>query len=269
VTETLEPGWSAGVIFSGDDEELAMLERCLDGLLAQPEVVADGGEILVCGPPRNLDFLTRFPKVRYVEYEAETRPRFMIAAKKNFLVRALRNPRAAVMHVRIVLEPGCLAAMPHEFDVITPAVAYEHDGRRVRYLDYRILDFADPRRVPSTGLTLMIENPQRYLAKLHRGQPYIDGGLFIARRAVFETTALNEALAWGEAEDIEWCNRLYHAGYLIDMEPAANATSQTFKMHKSSLEQSPLIRQRHILARMRFLTRGWIRHRVGLITGER
>ncbi|MEI9851637.1 MAG: hypothetical protein WDN24_13225 [Sphingomonas sp.] len=45
------PGWSAGIIFSGDEKEMPFVSRAIDGLREQPELsAARGGQIMVCGP---------------------------------------------------------------------------------------------------------------------------------------------------------------------------------------------------------------------------
>lgn len=226
-------GWSAGLIFSGNDGELPAVERCLAGLHAQPELTGARGEIVVCGPKRDLSFLNAWPNVRYVEYETPPGPRFMISAKKNFLATQLRHPRALILHARITLDSGCLSALPAEFDVITPAVFVMNKGKRCPYLDYVITDTTDPIRMP-IRFNVPLDYPRaRYHEFIDRGIPYIDGGLLIARREILLQTPLDECLGWQEGEDADWCMRVRQSGNLVDLAPQASALTDGNKMGRS------------------------------------
>jgi hypothetical protein len=228
-----EPGWSAGLIFSGNDGELPALARCLDGLFAQPELAGEAGEVLVCGPKRDLGFLAPWPKARYVEYETPPGPRFMISAKKNFLATQFRYSRILVLHARIRLDAGCLGALPREFDVVTPAVHAEVKGKRCAYLDYVISDATDPNRM-ARRFNVPIDYPRRrYHHYLAQGEPYIDGGLFIARRDILLNVPLDANLGWAEGEDSDWCRRVRAAGFLVDLAHEAGATTDNNKMGRS------------------------------------
>ncbi|MCI3132737.1 hypothetical protein [Phenylobacterium aquaticum] len=225
------PGWAAGVIFSGADAEIPVLEKCLLGLLAQPELIGEGGDIAVCGPTRDLGFLAAFPAVRYLPYDPPASSRFLVGAKKNFLVASLSAPRVAVMHARIVLQPGALAATPREFDIGSPNVLIEEGGRLAPYLSLCFTDATTPGRMPRRLSTTLRNVWKADPLEIHQlGAPYVDGGVFMAMRSVYDACSLDPNIAWGEAEDVEWCYRAAVNGYLVDLFPTAIAVSQTNKL---------------------------------------
>lgn len=227
----LTAGWSAGVVFSGRDSEIAQLRACLKGLRAQPELsAARGGEIVVCGPRRDLAFLREFPEVRYVEFEMPP-GRVMITRKKNALMRALHGPRLAVLHTRIVLEPGALAAVPREFDLCSPNTAVIEAGRRVPYLSLCASPSVPPGRTPyDASHTMRGAKGGDPLELYDRGTLFIDGGAFFVTRRLHESCALDDSVAWLEGEDIEWCVRAQSQGFLVELARGAGALSQTNKL---------------------------------------
>jgi len=227
----LKAGWSAGVVFSGRDGEVAQLRACLKGLRAQPELAAArGGEIVVCGPIRDLAFLREFPEVRYLEFEMPP-GRVMIARKKNFLMRALAGPRLAVLHTRVVLEPGALAAVPREFELCSPNTAVIDGGRRVPYLSLCASPSVQAGRTPyDASHTMRGAKGGDPLELYDRGTLFIDGGAFFVTRRVHESCALDDSVAWLEGEDIEWCVRAQSQGHLVELARGAGALSQTNKL---------------------------------------
>lgn len=262
------PGWSAGLIFSGNDGELPALARCLEGLHDQPELTGEHGEILVCGPKRDLAFLAPWPNVRYVEFETPPGPRFLISAKKNFLATQFRFDKVLVLHARIRLDAGCLAALPREFDVVTPAVFTQVKGRPCAYLDYVISDATDPNRM-ATRFNVPIDYPRaRYHAFLDQGEPYIDGGLFIARRDILLSVPLDGNLGWSEGEDSDWCRRVRAAGFLVDLAHEATATTDNNKMGRSVAPSTWDLIRRPVRRPLRALS-AWGRYMGKRLRGER
>jgi hypothetical protein len=156
--------------------------------------------------------------------------RFLIGQKKMHVLHALRHERVLVCHTRILLETGCLEAIPDEFDLITPRVWIQGMRRNLPYLD---LGFFDNR---SSGLYTTKSQPPVYydrdawLSMLGRWYPYIDGGLFCVRRSLALEIPMSGSIAWGEGEDAEWGLRLLANGKLLEIALEAGALSQTCKM---------------------------------------
>lgn len=243
-TAPLSQGFGAGVIFSGNSSELPALAKTLDGLRAQPELAAaNGGSIVVCGPESARADIAGQKGVDYLSFENEPGHRAFTTRKKNALIAALPQPRVAIMHARMVLTPGCLSSLPIEFDAITPRVEYREQDKVVPYLDWTMAPVLDAETVPR-GLPLPYNyNRARYLDYLSGpGRPMIDGGLFIVRRSLAIKVPLNNDLAWGEAEDTEWCARLHAGGALVDLAPEALALSQSMKFPRRYIENPMLVK---------------------------
>jgi hypothetical protein len=162
--------------------------------------------------------------------------------KKNAIIAASRNPRVAVMHARVCLEPAALAHCPREFDVATPRIQFKEDGRSHPYIDYIFTDGPGcdvvPRGLPPTE----DYDRARYLQHLEGFNPYIDGGVFFVRRELGLRVPLSNMLAWGEAEDVEWCVRLAASGALIDLLPDSLALTQSYKLNPKLKSGSSLNR---------------------------
>ena len=237
VLPQMEPGWSAGVVFSGNDAEIPTLLRCLDGLVAQPELgPSQQGEIIVCGPDRETAFLARYPGVRYLVFDTPPGPRFLIGRKKNALMAAMKAPRMAVLHARIVLDDGALGHVPREFDISGPLtrVSARHGGEQP-YLSMMQTDAVWSGLMTKRATRMLGEVAGAdYLALMERGPVFVDGGAFYVSRRVFEACALHDQIAWEEAEDAEWCGRAFASGLLVDLAPGSGAVSQTSKLSDRS-----------------------------------
>jgi hypothetical protein len=228
-----EAGWSAGIVFSGAAGEVAQVERCVAALMRQPEIGGDRSRILICGPTESATHVSHLAAT-YVPYDASSQ-RFLIGAKKNALMAAMPGPRLLVLHARIELADQALANMPAEFDVCTPVVDVETGSHRLPYLDFVVVDDCDPARMLRGARTAPGYERSSYLDRLSRGWGVIDGGCFAIWKDVAEDQPMNPMLAWGEAEDAEWCWRLHHNGYLVDLIPGARAASATSKHRVSRL----------------------------------
>lgn len=228
----MKSGWSAGVVFSGSDDEVPTLLKCLSGLSVQPELAAGIGEILVCGPARGLDFLAPYPHVRYVEFHSPAGERFMIGHKKNFLMKNMTGPRLVVLHARIVLEPGALAGVPREFDMSSPNTTVQEGDRRQTYLSLTATEGVWPGVFARRGYLMMRHlRPGADPLLLHqRGGLFVDGGAFYVTKELADQCPLHDLIAWNEAEDVEWCGRAFTQGFLIDMAPNSPAYSLTSKL---------------------------------------
>jgi len=264
------PGWGAGVVFSGGEAELPRLHACLDALLRQPELLpGNRGQIAVCGPAGAEGAVAGHPGVGYLVHEVPSGPRVMICAKKNALIRHLDGPRIAIMHTRITLEPGALARVPAEFELITPRVLVDGARGPDDYLSLGVHDAGLPGYAPRLAPSSLRRVPvDRYLDLYDEGPPYLDGGVFFVRKDVHARCPLNEAVAWDEAEDLEWSHRALAAGFLIDLAPEARARSAVAKLRSLPLPEGPARLVRDARARLA-AARARLRDRVERLAGRR
>lgn len=235
--------FGAGIIVSGKKEELPAIRAALAGLRAQPELHPKaGGGLYLCGPPSAAHLFAE-DDITYVPFKDPPGPRAFTTRKKNALIDAMTQDKCVILHARIVLSDGCLSRLPAEFDAITPRVEYHEAGTVVPYLDWTLAPILDGEGLVRS-LTLPFDyDRSTYLSKLRQpGRPTIDGGVFIVRRTLAREVPLNPHLAWGEAEDTEWCARLHHAGALVDLEPSALALSQSLKFPRRYLDQPGYVR---------------------------
>lgn len=259
-------GWSAGIVFSGNANEVPAIRACLDTLYRQPELARkNAGEVIVAGPAAASDVLDTHCDATYLAFENSEGPRAFTAAKKNAIIAASTQPNVAIMHGRILLQDGCLSRIGDEFDVTTPRITYREVDRHLPYIDWLTLPVVSGDQPPTRLGSGTLYHRDRYLDQLRDGgMPYIDGGLFIAKRDVLDKVPLNPALAWGEAEDVEWCSRLFVEGFLMDLDPSAWAVSQTYKLG-SALRRYP--RLARATAPFRRQTKQWLsvaRHHLGV-----
>jgi len=226
----LSPGWSAGVVFSGASSEAESLNECIKGLLEQPELL-ESRDIVVCGPSASRNMLATNKYVRYLPYDTPFESgRFLLGRKKNILLKALHHERALICHTRIVLRPKCLSLLPREFDIITPRVWTQGSKSCLPYLDLQFVKTATEAMIAS-GVPVPCYYDRHhwhdYLSTLY---PFIDGGLFCVRRQLAIQTPIHDTIAWGEAEDVEWCKRLLQSGNLVELAEYSHADSSICKM---------------------------------------
>lgn len=228
-----EPGWSAGVVFSGREAELEGLRACVSALAEQPELSGPSGEIVVCGPPgAEPDFLRGAPNARYLPYQEPPGPRFLIGAKKNYLAAALRGPRLIILHTRILLAPGALAAAPREFDILAPNTTVQVQGREVPYLSLSLIDSPWPGRM-ARRLPVHLRHVGGDASRLRgRGVAYVDGGAIMTMRDLIMACPISPHIGWEEGEDVEWCARALMLGRISDLAEDVHARSTVSKFQR-------------------------------------
>jgi hypothetical protein len=230
----LPQAWSAGVMYSGAAAEGPTLRRCLDALVAQPELAGDAGEIVVCGPSDgDRAFLSDYPGVRYLAVDGveDDHGRFLLAKKKNALIDALAHARMVVLHARVVLAPDALSRVPAEFDILAPnIVRIRRNGNPEAYMSLAQIDRPWPGYMLRRR-TLMLRDVRGCdPLRLHAAGPcYVDGGAVFVTRPVFDRCRMDDRLGWAEGEDVDWCMRAFLAGFISDLAVEARATSLTSK----------------------------------------
>lgn len=224
--------WSAAIMFSGITAELEQLEKCINGLRAQPEL-NDDGQIAVCGPSHCRDFVVDNFNVEYIIYEPEIfYGRLMICRKKNYAIAHLKNERILICHTRIVLRPGSLASMPAEFDVCTPSVYIKNHKQELPYLDLGFVSLKSENIAGGGVVVPAFYNRKNWMKYLKIYKPYIDGGIFCVSRSLALKMPMADVVAWGEAEDVEWSLRLLNSGHIVELILDSSADSITCKMPK-------------------------------------
>ncbi len=234
IQPALPQAWSAGVMYSGMATEEPAMRRCLDALVAQPELSNSGGEIVVCGPSDgHRAFLVDYPTVRYLAVDGmeDGHGRFLLAKKKNILVDNLTHARMVVLHARIVLAPDALARVPAEFDILAPnIVRIRRNGSAEAYMSLAQIDRPWPGYMLRRRTLMLRDVHGCDPLRLHAAGPcYVDGGAVFVTRPVFDRCRMDDRLGWAEGEDVDWCMRAFLSGFVSDLAVESRATSLTSK----------------------------------------
>lgn len=262
--------WQAGVIISGNPAEAEALTQCLAGLAAQPELQRPGA-ILICGPEKAQTLLDGMPGeafLQLVPYVGPDRKPFPICEKKNHLIAAMTADRFVVLHARIRLDPDVLRHAPAEFDIAAPQIWTESGGQRRAHISYTIQDAGLPFRFGrSSNLgTRSGGDPRLHLGKR---QPFVDGGAFFASRRAYSACPLNIHLGWGDAEDVEWCNRALSMGLLVDYWPDVQGITTVDKLSTAMGLPAPIFRAAQIAKRQAIHLRRLATHLTEGVLGKR
>lgn len=222
--------WGIGIIASGSEDEAEILGRCIQNAVALKAVARN--KIYICGP-EPLSRVASDAGINFVLYgdtSDKKAARFMIGAKKNFLIDKIDAEKVAVVHSRILFEPETIRMLPREFDIISPASYVSGREGAIRYLDIASTDLMLPGVMPSRRPRSTRNEPESHLRLMKFGRPYIDGSMMFFRKEVWQSCPLDPALAWGEFEDVEWGMRAWANGFLVDLFPKARVVSQTTKL---------------------------------------
>lgn len=229
-------GITFGIIFSGDPAEVPILRIAVESIIEGQDLRDIPYEILVCGPAGTVeDTIAReFASwnVRYINYPAEhSGGRFLITKKKNYVIDQAAYSVVAISHARIKFTTGFASTLlGRRFDVLTPKILATIDGKHHRYLDFTLTGSYDTGR-RNTAFVMSNEFlPDDVLYFMTRRVPYLDGGLSVFNKDKIGIVRYCEDLAWGEAEDVDLCGRLYAHGLLLDYAEDCICMSQTCKI---------------------------------------
>ena len=235
-------GISFGISFSGGSFEVPRLIQSLDSIcnsylntLHQIPV-----EVIISGPS-NFDYssiVARYQKInlRYESLDLGLHCRFLITRKKNFLYSAASYNIVVLTHTRILFPENFISNIyERKFDLSTTKVFSVDKGKEIRYLDVGLIssyDLSKKNSAITIAGEMIVLDTLKYLSKR---VIYIDGGLTILNKNTLPRSPYNEEVAWGEAEDIELCERLSQCGMLIDIFNDITCKSSVIKFKKKSL----------------------------------
>jgi hypothetical protein len=224
---TSHKSWTAIIVFSGEKNELKSLEKCLESLRKQSEIL-NGGEIIVCGPSNARELTSDFNDIKYLSFDNELKAgRFLISKKKNYAINAAKNENILVCHTRIMLRDDALKNIPNEFDCITPRIEIKSaKGNFIPYLDLCFVGKNSTSSYTESISPRIFYDRKKWWKFLSKYYAYADGAIFCVKRNTALQVPLNEAIAWGEGEDVEWCVRLQNSGRVVELAENSYAESQ-------------------------------------------
>jgi hypothetical protein len=215
-------GFSFGIVFSGSEGEKEQLAKSVQSILGNTDLNKYDYEVIICGPSKfdSESYLKKFSSfnVRYLPFEFEQNAkRLMITQKKNYLYENCKYNIVSINHTRILYaQDFMIKIFDKKFDVFTPKVIVDQDGKWYKYLDFGLIGSYDLSKLnPSAAMTSVILN-EDVLYYMRKRVPYIDGGITVFNKDIIVNAPYNPHLAWGEAEDIDFCASLYNDGLLMD-----------------------------------------------------
>lgn len=216
----INSGFSFGIVFSGSESEKEQLTKSVQSILYNIDLNKYDYEIIICGPS-NFDsesYLEQFISfdVKYLSFDFEPNAkRLMITQKKNYLYENCKYNIVSINHTRIVYANDFMVkTFDKKFDVFTPKVMVEENGKWYRYLDFGLIGSFNTSKVNSASVMSSIYLNDEILYFMKKRMPYIDGALSIFNKKVI-SLPYNENIAWQEAEDIDLSMNLINKGYLI------------------------------------------------------
>lgn len=213
-------GFSFGIVFSGNDSETEQLTKSVRSILDNIDLGKYDYEIIICGPSNfdSIAYLEQFVSfnVKYLAFDFEPNAkRLMITQKKNFLYENCKYNIVAINHTRILYAKDfIIKTFNKKFDVFTPKVMVEENGKWYRYLDFGLIGSFNTSKVNSASVMSSVYLNNEILYFMKKRMPYIDGALSIFNKKII-SLPYNENIAWQEAEDIDLSMNLVNKGYLI------------------------------------------------------
>lgn len=229
-------GISFGIVFSGNKQEEEQLVKAIESIIVNNNLQNFKYEILICGPtnydPTSLAKEFASHHLRYVPLDISTTPRIMICEKKNLLYEQSKYSLVVISHCRILYTNNFVESLFNSIvEMATPAVYYKHEDQDLKYLDIGFFDSYQDFQLGAKRGSIAGENIQDdYMHWYNNRVPFIDGGLNVFNKNVIPAPPYNNYISWGEAEDVDVCNRLFQNGILIDYLPTIKCYSATCKL---------------------------------------
>jgi GT2 family glycosyltransferase len=206
------------------------LQQLIHSIDSQNWSHLDKWEIILIGDSVLIKDYGQHRNVRLIPFD-ETQKAGWITRKKNIIVKEASYHRLVLLHdYYYLIGPGWVQAFREfgsDWDIQMHRVLLPNQARHSDWLvDQQYMDVILDKH-PTLGAELMAiapnENGPRWICGLDydvKDIPhlqYISGGYIVARKHVLETIPLNEKLAWGDAEDVEWSRRAITAGFYPKM----------------------------------------------------
>jgi len=154
-----------------------------------------------------------------------------LCAKKNWIAKAAKFDNVCIIHDYYQFQPNWYEAMrnypnPAWELMLCPVKTLEGHRSADWLVSPMIMDDMLEKR-PDMAANLMAIAPHENGPKYVSGLPYdvtnmshiqyVSGGYVLAKKKVFMEVPMNNKLDWGDAEDVEWSNRLNHNGVVFSM----------------------------------------------------
>lgn len=165
-------------------------------------------EIIMVGPEqRKWGFEN---SIRYIEFDEHLNGKAWITKKKNLITENAAYENVVYMHDYFILDDnwykGWREYGPH-FEIAMNCVLIQEQGTIYRHSDW-VIDPFELWKIYPAFKNIFWDVSLPYDIKSLTPIQYISGGYWMAKRYFMEDNPLDETLAWGDAEDIEWSGRI-------------------------------------------------------------
>lgn len=158
-------------------------------------VNCDDIEILVTGPKSISAKIEK--NIKFIEFVDEGRSA-RISLKKNVLASHAKGSNLLLLHDRYLVDTDffeAFAKFGYDYGVVAPKQL-----------------FAESQKAYPGMLTFEGPLIKRIDIEIIDEKMWVNGGCIVVKKEIFEKISLNSFLSWGEAEDIEWAQRLLLSG---------------------------------------------------------
>lgn len=225
-----------GIVFSGKPQEEDLLNSVLTSIDKIIGLNRNDCDVIIIGSG---DYDIESIRSKYSElnimYESidcvDEAGRFLTCVKKSRIFDLACRDVLVVCHTRIKFPKDFFSKISNVYlECASPKVFCKVGGSSQPYLDYVLVGSYDLARLnPRRSLTSE-DFGDNYLNHLGRRVPYVDGGVVMFDKRVIKSNPYNKNIAWGEAEDVDMCGRLYQDGILIDYAFEITCESVTNKL---------------------------------------
>jgi hypothetical protein len=224
----LSDSYTVGICVSENTSKIHLTTALSSILIAKMKSGAEV-EVILCGNtlPIIRSVVNSFSgalDILIIPFDEKEKKKPWITRKKNLIVQHARMENTILMHDYYCLACNFFDPNPDDYGALRQPVVWSKaplENYWFRHSDWivnpnRMQEFIDAS--PGVAEELKKAAPEENAAKYVCGLPYdesacssiqyISGGFMFARTHVFLECPLNEDLLWGEAEDVEWSERV-------------------------------------------------------------
>lgn len=235
--------WSFGIV--SDGRKNARILEIIDRIAG---FGIPNCEIIICGPAPSGELPECVTVIDDTPFYEDIR--IPLCKKKNAIARHAKYDNLAIIHDRIMFSKHWYENMKdygNYFDYLVPEILDEETESRhvidnARYYRTTFGRF----RVPTDGRSWSETS-------------YMDGAVIIIKRGIYLAHPLAEYLHWGEKEDVDFCRRLYAAGYILLYGYNTRVTTLTYSKKGRAHVKYP--RLHRVRAYLGFLRRKLLQNR--------
>jgi hypothetical protein len=188
-----------GIISNGADEK--SLRKVVMSIYMQSlrkfEIVIVGGE--------NIQ-LPEDDRIRHIPFDESVKPGW-VTKKKNLISQLAQYDKIVFLHDYVALDEDWAAGFAIFGDDWDLAMTRVEDIKGRRFYDWITWDHP----------TMPRYSPLPYSDSSSTHNQFIPGAYWVAKRDVMLENPLDESLAWGQSEDVEWSLRVRHLSFRMNV----------------------------------------------------